>query len=208
MGNKMQLLYECSGAHCSGFILWSCASLLWRVGRKTGVEMPDASMALFGFWVLLDVASLVAPPCAVHHRCVVKYCISYFRAIWELFARQPEVWYTLSKMLEVASFTTAMTLQYASVCLGLLWGLQDAFLPPLCPLPGRACNTSQSCSTFAGPFASTCQKILSESLLLRLHDSGPQLCMQDPNLVCVTQYTKNIPPLDLSCAGRNVWSVH
>lgn len=111
----MQLLYECSGAHCSGFILWSCALLLWEVGRKTGEEMPDASMALFGFWALLDVMSLVPPPSTVYHRRVVKYWISYFRAIWELFAHQPEVWYNLGKMLEVASFTTAVTLQYASV---------------------------------------------------------------------------------------------
>lgn len=153
--------------------------------------------------------SLVPPPSTVCHRCVVKYWISYFRAIWELFAHhRPEVLYTLLTMLEVASFTTAVTLQYASVCLGLLWGLQDKFLPPLCPLPSRACNTSQTSSTFAGPFASICQKMLSESLLLRLHDSGPQLSMQDPNLVCMTQYTKNIPPLDLSCAGRSVWSAH
>lgn len=132
-GSKM--LYECSGAHCSGFILWSCASLLWGVGRKAGVDMQDASMALFGFWVLLNVMSLVPPPS------VVKYWINYFRAIWELFAHQPEVWYTLGKMLEVASLTTAVTLQYASVCLGVLWALQDVFLPPLCPLPSRACNT-------------------------------------------------------------------
>lgn len=160
---------------------------------------------VFGFsW--MSCPSCHPPPLCV--RCVVKYWISYFRAIWELFAHQPEVLYTLGKMLEVASFTTAVTLQDASGCLGILWGLQDKFLPPLCPLPSRACNTSQSSSTFAGPFASICQKMLSESLLLRLHDRRPQLCMQDPSLVCMTQYTKNILPLDLSCAGRSVLSVH
>lgn len=87
----------------------------WGVGRKTGVEMQDAKMALFGFWVLLDVTSLMPPTSAVHHRCVVKYWISYFWAIWELFAHQPEVLYTLAKMLEVVSFTTAVILQCAGV---------------------------------------------------------------------------------------------
>lgn len=89
----MQLLYECSGAHCSGFVLWSCASLLWGVGRKTGVEMPDASMALFGFWVLLDVLSLMPPASSVHHRCVVKYLISHFRSSLRIVC--PSAWSTV-----------------------------------------------------------------------------------------------------------------
>lgn len=100
------------------------------------------------------------------------------------------------KTLEVASFSGAVTLQHANACLGLLWGLQDVFPPPPCPLPSRACNTSQPRSTFAGPFASIYQVLASELLLLRLHDSGPELHVQDPNLICATHYTKNVPPPD------------
>lgn len=190
-------------------LIFYCEAVFHCPGKWGGRQVWKCKMQgwpYLVFSVLLDVTSLMPPPSTVHHRYVVKYWISYFWAIWELFIHQPEVLYTLGKMLEVASFATAVTLQCVSVCLGLLWGLQDVFLPPLWPLPSRACNTSQSGSTFAGPFASICQKMLSESLLLRLRDSGPQLCMQDPSLACVTRYTKNIPPLDLSCAGRNVWS--
>lgn len=103
----------------------------------------------------------------------------------------------LGKILELASLSTAVALQYANACLSLLWGLQDVFPPPPCPLASVACNTLQPCSTFAGPFASICQKMLAiESLLLRLHGNGPQLHMQDTSLVCATQCTKSVLPLD------------
>lgn len=141
------VLYCEAALHCSGEWggrqMWKCKMQVWPC-------------LVFGFsWMSF---SSCHPP-LLRCRCVVRHCISYFRGIWELFARQPEVLYTLCRMLEVASSSAAVTLQYASVCLGLLWGLPDVFLPPLCPLRSRACNTSQPCSTLAGllpPYVRRC----------------------------------------------------
>lgn len=141
------VLYCETALHCSGEWggrqMWKCKMQVWPC-------------LVFRFsWMSF---SSCHPP-LLRCRCVVRHCISYFRGIWELFAHQPEVLCTLGRMLEVASSSAAVTLQYASVCLGLLWGLPDVFLPPLCPLPSRACNTSQPCSTLAGllpPYVRRC----------------------------------------------------
>lgn len=168
-------------------------------------------MALFGFRVLLGVVSLLPSPSQYKEVSAVRCrCLDIAQVISEVSEKYVPISlkYCTSwgKMLEVASFSAAVTLQYANACLGLLWGLQDVFPPPPCLLLNRACNTSQPCSTFAGPFASICQRMLaSQSLLLRSHDSGPQLRMQDPNLVCATQYTKNVPPLDPMHCSFTCW---
>lgn len=99
-----------------------------------------------------------------------------------------------SKTLEVASFSTAVRLQYANAC--LLWGLQDSLQYSLLLLaPCQAEPHHGHAAPLLGCLTSICQKMLArESPLLRLRGSGPQL--QDPNLVCATQYTKTVPPLD------------
>lgn len=65
--------------------------------------MGHVNMALFGFWFILGVMSLLLPlsqykkVSVLHCRCLDKYFTSYFRGVWAVCAHQPEVLYTLGQ---------------------------------------------------------------------------------------------------------------
>lgn len=65
--------------------------------------MEDVNMALFGFWFILSVMSLLLPPSqckevsALHCRFLAKYCMNYFRGNLAVCAHQPEVLYSLGQ---------------------------------------------------------------------------------------------------------------
>lgn len=154
-------------------------------------------MALFGFWVLLDVMSLVPPPSSVCHGCVVKYWISYFRALWELFAHQNYC----TPWAKCWKWQPSPKQWHCSMPVSVWSAVGFARCVPPSPLPSpqqSLWHITVIC-TFAGPFASICQKMLSESLRLRLHDSGPQLCMQDPNLVHDPKHQKYLTTWPFLC---------